>query len=76
MILPTVAVHHPLDPSVRMLINESDLSEEHTLWDPVEADDLRVGKGPRGKWYAYRGQERAFGPFETEIEAMDAATKG
>ena len=30
---------------------------------------LRVGKGPRGKWYVKRGKDNVAGPFETEGEA-------
>jgi hypothetical protein len=38
-----------------------------------ETDDLRVGKGPRGKFYVKRGKEILSGPFETEEEAKARA---
>lgn len=84
MILATVAVRHPADSSVRMVINEDDLTDRHVLWgepgDGVDHDmtpaSARVGKGPRGKWYVIRGQERVAGPFDTEADATSAAALG
>lgn len=80
--LPTVRVVNPAAPDRFMIINASDLRDDHELWsdgpakmdEPIESD-LRIGKGPRGKWYVWRGRERAEGPFDTETEA-DAALKG
>ena len=39
---------------------------------PAESADLRVGKGPRGKYYVLLGKERVEGPFETEEDAQKA----
>lgn len=76
MILPTVRVHHPLDHDVCMVINESDLTDAHVLWgEALASDALRVGKGSRGKWYVKSGRDNVAGPFDTESEAEDAATR-
>jgi hypothetical protein len=42
--------------------------------DDFGSDDpsLRVGKGPRGKFYVKSGKEHIHGPFETEELAFDA----
>lgn len=75
MILPTVAVHHPHDPAVRMVINASDFVEGvHDLWTEPrpETGELRVGRGARGLWFVKRDGE-AVGPgYKTESEAEAA----
>ncbi len=75
--LPTVRVVNPNAPRSFMIINASDLSDDHEPWsderdesDELVGSDLRVGKGPRGKWYLWLGRERAEGPFDTEAEAQ------
>jgi hypothetical protein len=84
----TVRVVHPDDPAVMMTINVGDLRPTHRLWSErhdgpstlVEISSasedlpLRVVRGPRGRWYVKRGAETVAGPFETEAQALDAAT--
>ena len=75
MILPTVAVHHPLAHDVRMVINASDFVEgEHELWTDPQAlsGDLRVARGARGLWFVKRDGEVLTSGFKTEEEAEDA----
>jgi len=83
--LPTVRVVNPNAPESFMLINEADLCDGHELWNDGVSDDamtsafgpsnaerhmdLRVSKGPRGRWYVKLGKEIVEGPFETETEA-------
>lgn len=76
MMLPTVAIHHPADQDVMMLINAADYREsDHQMWvDPVPSDptDLRVQKGARGLWFVKRGGEAMTAGFKTEAEAETA----
>ena len=73
MHLPTVAIHHPLDTNVMMLINAVDYREsEHVMWvEPVPSDptDLRIQKGARGLWFVKRDGEAVSKGFATEAEA-------
>lgn len=80
--LATVRVVNPATPQGFMIINESDLRDHHELWsdEPAPpADDsagshLRVGKGPRGKWYVWLEREKIEGPFDVEADAVAALT--
>lgn len=83
--LPTVRVVNPAAPDGFVIINETDLRDDHELWrepEPAEAMPmaldvpLTVGKGPRGAFYVKRGRETVAGPFDSEEAALDAATKG
>ena len=74
--LPVIAIQHPTDPSVRMLINATEFREgEHVVWgeqvDPVH-DDLRVQRGARGLWFVKRGGETVSPGFKTEADAVAA----
>ena len=73
MILPTIAIHHPLDHDVVMNINAVDYREgEHEMWvDPVPdtTEGLRIQKGARGLWFVKRGGEAMTAGFKTEGEA-------
>ncbi len=76
MILPTVAIHHPLDHDVVMNVNAADYREdEHEMWVdpmPTDTDDFRVQKGARGLWFVKRGGEALTSGFKTEAEAESA----
>jgi hypothetical protein len=75
MVIPTVAIHHPLAHDVRMVINASDFVEgEHHLWtEPqVSLGDLRIAKGARGLWFVKRDGEAVTTGFKTEVEAQAA----
>lgn len=75
MIVPTVAIHHPLDRNVRMVVNVSDFVEgEHELWTEPQAalGDLRIAKGARGLWFVKRDGEAVTPGFKTEAEAETA----
>lgn len=75
MIVPTVAIHHPQDPSVRMFVNASDFVEgEHDLWtEPQpEAGELRVKRGARGLWFVQRDGEAVGAGHKTEADAEAA----
>lgn len=80
--LPTIRVVNPAAPDGFVIINASDLRDDHELWREPEAMPmavdvpLTVGKGPRGAFYVKRGREIVAGPFDSEEAALDAATKG
>lgn len=59
-----------------IVINKSDLTDEHELFDDQpENDDVHIGKGPGGRLYVKRGRERVSGPYETKAEAEAALAK-
>lgn len=75
MIVPTVAIRHPLAHDVRMVINASDFVEgEHVLWTEPQAvsGDLRVQRGARGLWFVKRDGEAVGTGHKTEVEAAAA----
>jgi hypothetical protein len=75
MIVPTVAIQHPADREVRMVINASDFVEgQHTLWvEPAAATgELRVQRGARGLWFVKRDGEAVGTGHKTEAEAAAA----
>lgn len=79
MQIETVRIVSPVsdeNPLGYIVINASDLTEEHERFGGEDDEDaepgLHIGKGPRGRLYVKRDKERIAGPFETQDEA-DAA---
>lgn len=79
--LQTLRVVNPATHVGYMVINAVDYDEGvHELWDEGGDDEggevstvpSRVAKGPRGRWYGWRGKERVTEAFDTAESAQAA----
>lgn len=70
----TVRVVNPNAPDSFMTINEADLRDHHERWgdDAPLVTEMRIAKGPGGRWFVKRGAEIIAGGFASEDEAKIA----